>query len=219
MPRAQLRRSRPHERLRLGEPEGDEQEPRLVDVVVVAVDDDDLGASPYSLRSRFAARLPPVPPPRMTMRCAIAPPILGPAGAGGIGVGPASGSGELRVAGRGGAAQADAARRSGTTLPAGCVLLRPGQGEQRCRAGRAAGRGPAEQVALTRVRPEARDRRAARPASRCPRRRRAPVRCRRSATNASTTAALSGSASTPATSERSSLITSGRTRTSWANPA
>ena len=57
--------------LGVGEPEGDEEEPGLVDVAVVLVDDGDRRPRPgrRARRSRFAASVPPVPPPRITMRC------------------------------------------------------------------------------------------------------------------------------------------------------
>ena len=43
---AQLGVPRAHDLVRLGEPEGHEQQPRLVDVAVVAVDDHDLRGAP-----------------------------------------------------------------------------------------------------------------------------------------------------------------------------
>ena len=58
-----------HDVLGVGEAERDEQQPRLVDVAVVLVDHDDLGLlGGQRRRKRLAVRVPPVPPPRITIR-------------------------------------------------------------------------------------------------------------------------------------------------------
>ena len=56
--------------LRLREAERHEQEPGLVDVGVVPVDDGDVRlVPPKARRSRLAVSVPPVPPPRITIAC------------------------------------------------------------------------------------------------------------------------------------------------------
>ena len=68
----QLRAARADDLGRIGQAEGDEQQTGLVDVAVVAVDDDDLDRRRRTARrSRFAVSVPPVPAPRMTMRRAM----------------------------------------------------------------------------------------------------------------------------------------------------
>ena len=67
---AKLGVTRPDDLLGLREPERDEQKPGLVEWAVVAVDDRDTAPSSLSKRraSRLASNVPPVPPPRMTIR-------------------------------------------------------------------------------------------------------------------------------------------------------
>ena len=48
----------------MGQPEGDEQQARLVDVAVVLVDHRDAASGRKALSSRLALSVPPVPPPK-----------------------------------------------------------------------------------------------------------------------------------------------------------
>jgi len=73
---SQLSRPGPDEVVRIGEAEREEQQTRLMHVVVVAVHHVMSTASPRSRRSRLAARVPPVPPPR-TAILFVMPPASG----------------------------------------------------------------------------------------------------------------------------------------------
>ena len=91
-PVVQLRAARADDLVRLGQAERDEQQARLVDVAVVAVDDHDLDSSPYARRRRLAVSVPPVPAPRMTMRRATSR-VSRAGGQGSSGIRPGGGAG------------------------------------------------------------------------------------------------------------------------------